>query len=93
MKHIFREHNRILGAEGQRTVVVANENDTDKWKMVRGIWDGSSQVRIKAVDKDKRITISRIAVPLKMCTAMAAEVAGARVLTGILDLVLGKISV
>ena len=45
----------------------------------------------KAVDK--RITISRIAVPLKMCTAMAAEVAGARVLTGILDLVLGKISV
>ena len=47
VKHIFREHNRILGAEGQRTIVVAKENNTDKWKMVRGIWDGSSQVRKK----------------------------------------------
>ena len=43
---------------------------------------------IKGVDKDTWITISKIAVPLKTCTAMAAKIAGASVLTGILDLVL-----
>ena len=32
----------------------------------------------------------KIAVPLKACTAKAAEVVGASVPTGILDLVLGK---
>ena len=35
----------------------------------------------------------KIDVPLKACTAMAAEVAGASDLTGILDLVLVKITV
>ena len=50
---------------------------------------------IKGVDRDrdKWITVSTIAAPLKSCTAMAAEVVGASVLPGILDLVLGKISV
>ena len=36
------------------------------------------------------ITISKIAVPRKTCTAMAAEIAGARVLTGLLDLLFDK---
>ena len=45
---------------------------------------------IKGVDWDKWITISQMAVPFKTCTAMAAEVVGASVLTGILDLVLAK---
>ena len=45
------------------------------------------------MDRDKWITISKIAVLLKVCTAMAAEVVGAGVLTGISDLVLGKTSV
>ena len=40
--------------------------------------------------RDMWITISKIAVPLKASTAMAAEVVGAGVLTGIVDLVLGK---
>ena len=35
-------------------------------------------------------TISNIAVPLRLCEAMAAEVVGVCVLTGILDVVLGK---
>ena len=38
----------------------------------------------------KGVTISRTAVPLKMGAAMAAEVAGVCVITGILDLVFNK---
>ena len=44
-------------------------------------------VVIKEVDRERWITISRIAVPLKVGTAMAAEMMGVCVLTGILDLV------
>ena len=47
-------------------------------------------VVIKTVDKDKWITISSIAVPLTTWLAMAAEVAEASVLTGMLDLVSGR---
>ena len=45
---------------------------------------------VVVVDRDKWITISKIAVPLKACTAMATKVVGASVLTGISDLVLEK---
>ena len=105
MKHFFRELNREadhwanLGAEGQRTIIVEKKrNNTEKWKAVRGFWDGSSKIDgrsgcgvvIKGVDKDKWISISKIAGPSRMCTAMAAEVVDVCVLTGILDLVLGK---
>ena len=47
-------------------------------------------VVIKGADKDKWITISKIAVFWCTCTVMTAEVVGVCVLTGILDLVLGK---
>ena len=102
VKHIFREHNQEaehlenLGAEGQRKITIEKGDSTENWKTVRGFWDGSTKtdvrsgcgVVIKGVDKDKWITISRMSVPLRTCTAMAAEVAGASVLIGILDLVL-----
>ena len=42
---------------------------------------------IKGVDRGRWVTISRVAVPLKVGAAVAAEVAGVCVLTGILDLV------
>ena len=45
---------------------------------------------IKGVDRDRWVTISKISVPLKVGTAMAAEVAGVCVLTGVLDLVFNK---
>ena len=45
---------------------------------------------IQGVDRDKWITISEVPVPLTTCTAMAAGVLGASVLTGILDLVCRK---
>ena len=61
---------------------------------MKGFWDGSSKdngksgcgVVIKGVHRD-RLTISRIALLLKVGTAMAAEVMGVCVLTEILDLV------
>ena len=39
---------------------------------------------IKVVDKERWITISQHAELLKLCTAMAAEIAGASVLTRLL---------
>ena len=45
---------------------------------------------IKGVDRDRWVTINKISVPLKVGTAMAAEVAGVCVLTGVLDLVFNK---
>ena len=66
--------------------------------MVRFFWDGSSKINgrsgcgvaIKGIDRDKWITVSNIALPLGVGVAMAAEVMGVCVLTGILDLVLHK---
>ena len=54
--------------------------------------DGSSGcgVVIKAVDRKNWITISNIAVPLRACTAMAAEITGVSVLTEVLDLLLDE---
>ena len=48
---------------------------------------------IKGVDRDSWVTISKIAVLLKACTAMAAEVMGVCVLTEILDLVFNDVLV
>ena len=45
---------------------------------------------IKGVDMGKWVTISKIAVPLQVGAAMAAEIAGVCVLTSILDLILCK---
>ena len=47
-------------------------------------------VVIKGVDRERWITISRIAVFLNVSTAMAAEMMGVCGLTAILDLILHK---
>ena len=70
----------------------------ENWKALRRIWDGSTKtngrigcgVVIPGVDSDTWITINKIAVFSRMCTAMAAEVVGVCVLTGIMDFALGK---
>ena len=66
VKHIFREHYQEadhwanLGAEGQRTIISDKGNSTERWKTVRGFWDGSSKIHgrvvIKAVDRNKWIS-------------------------------------
>ena len=45
---------------------------------------------IRGVDREKWVTISKIAVPLKVGAAMAEEVIGVCVLTSVLDLILCK---
>ena len=96
VKHIFREHNQE--ADYLANLGAGRKKITQNWKAVRGFWDGSTKtdgrsgrgVVIKGVDWDKWITISKIAVPLKACTATAPEAVGVSVLTGILDLALGR---
>ena len=64
--------------------MVDNGSNTEKWKAVRGLWDGSSKINgrsgcevvIKGVDRDRWITITQIAVPWGIGTAMATEVMG-----------------
>ena len=88
VKHIFREHNQEvdhwanLGVEGQRKILVDWCSNSETWKAVKGFWDGSSKdngksgcgVVIKGFDRDRWVTIGKIALPLKVSTAMAAEV-------------------
>ena len=72
-------------------------NNTGRWTAVQGFWDGSSKVNrrsgcgvvIRGVVKEWN-TVSKIAVPLGIGTAMAAEVMGICVLTSILALVVHK---
>ena len=45
---------------------------------------------VKGIDHGKMETISKIAIPLEVGTAMAAEVEGVCVLTGILHIILRK---
>ena len=54
--------------------------------------DGKSGCGIvtKGEDRQKWVTISKIAVPLKLSAAMAAEIVGVCVLTSVLDLILCK---
>ena len=67
-------------------------------KAIRGFWDGSLKddgrsgcgIVIKGVDSEKRVTICKIAVPLKVGAALAAEVIGICVLTSVLDLIFCK---
>ena len=55
------------------------------WQFARTL--GKAGAVIKGVDRERRVTINNIAVPLKVGTAMAAEMMGVCVLAGLLDLV------
>ena len=87
-----------MGAEEQRKVVIDWKSNAARWKAVKGFGDGSCKdngesgcgVVIKGVDRERWVTISRIAVPLKVGTAIAAETMGVCMPTGILDLVFHK---
>ena len=45
---------------------------------------------IQEVDREKRMTISKIAATLEVCSALSAEVASACILTRVLNLCVGK---
>ena len=104
VKHTFREHNKEadhwanVGAEGQRKTVIDRNSDADTWKASKGFWDGSCKesgksgcgVVIKGFAREEWVTNSKIAVPHKVETAMAAEMMGVCVRTGTLDLIFNK---
>ena len=88
---------RSRGLKDRKKITIEGAKNTKDKKAGRGYWDGSNEdgrigcgFVIKAVDKGSWITISKVAVPLKACTAMAAEIAGAGMLTGVLDLLFDK---
>ena len=91
VKHIFGEHKQVITGrtwvqKDREQLLWTKGNNTEKWKAVRGFWDGSSKrdgksgcgVVIKGADRNKLITISKIRVLLDTCTATTAEVVGVR---------------
>ena len=64
---------------------MGGKSNTGKRKAIRGLWDGGAKangrcgcgVIIKGADRDTWVTISKIAVPLRTCSAMTGEVVGA----------------
>ena len=64
--------------------------DKGKWSLTDSFRDNGKSgcgVVIKGDDRERWVVIGKIAVHPKVGTAMAAEVAGVCVLTGILDLI------
>ena len=80
------DHWANWGAEEPRKIVVGMEGGARH--LVNGR-SGCGEV-IKGVDRNRWVTISKIAVPQGVGTAMGAEVMGVCVLPSILDLVLHK---
>ena len=103
VKHIFSKHNQEtdhltnLGADGTRKTTVEKGGNHERWKAVREFWDSSKKKKgrcrwlrncdQRSRQKKKWITIRKIAVPLEVCSGLSAEVAGACIMTGILNLV------
>ena len=77
MKHIFREHNQEadhwanVGAGVKKEIVVDKGSKTEKWKAVKGFWDGSCKdngrrkcgVIVKGVDKENGSRSAKLRYP------------------------------
>ena len=96
LQHTFREHNQEadhlanLRTEG-KVKTTEGVKHTEEWKAVRGCWDGGKTDggRCQSRPQDEKwITIRKIAVPLKACSAMGGEIAGTSLSTGVLGLLL-----
>ena len=69
---------------GKKEIVIDKGSNTEKQKAVKGFWDGSGKdngesgcgVVVKRVDREKSVTVSKIELPLRVYTAVAAEMAG-----------------
>ena len=99
VKHVYRAHSQEtdhwanIGVQERRKIIIDRRNDSATWKAIRGFWDGSFKdngrsgcgVVIKGVGRERWVTSSKIAIPLIVGAAMAAEIAGVCVLTSILD--------
>ena len=91
VQHNCREHYQEadhwadIGAQGKRNIDIWFLG----WKLQRR-WEERLRDRDQRVARETRVTISKIAVPLKVGAFMAAEVIGVCVLTSVLDLILCK---
>ena len=82
----------------KKEIVVDKGSNVEKWKTVKGFCGASCKengrsgcgVVILGVDKEKWVTISKIALPLRECTDMAVEMTGVCLLMGVLNLILNK---
>ena len=105
MNHVHREHNQEadhwanVATHGNRKIVIDRREMPPRpgRRCVASGMEASKDsgrsgcgIVIKGVDREKWVTISTIAVPLKVGAAMAAEIAGVCVLTSILDLIICK---
>ena len=104
VRHVYREQNKEadhwanVGAVGKKEIVVDKGSNTEKWKAIKGFWDGSCKengrsgcgVVVEGVDREKWFTITKIAPLLKVCTAMAAEMTGVCLLMSVLNMILHK---
>ena len=75
VNHVYREHNQEadnganLGAQGQRKIVIDRRDESTVWKAIRCFWNGSFRDNgrsgcgtvIKGVDREKWVTMSKIA--------------------------------
>ena len=101
VKHVYRERNQEadhwanIGAQGHRKIVLDKRTNSETWKAVKGFlgrqfqrqWQWWMWCGDQRVDREKRGTISKIAIPLNVGTAMAAEIAGVCVVRGFFDLI------
>ena len=60
------------------------------WKLLKDSGRNGCGIVINGIDKEKWVTRNKIAIPLKVCTTMTAEIVGVCVLTNVLDLILCK---
>ena len=80
---------------GKKEIVIDKDSNTEKQKAVKGFRDGSGKdngesgcgVVVIRVDREKWVTISKGALPLRMCTAVAPEMTGVCLFICVLNLI------
>ena len=97
VKHNFQQITWPTWVQRDKGKLIDRSGNTEKWTAVKGFWDGTKDngesgcgLVIKGVDKDKWVTISKIAVPLRYGHGGRSNGCGVSFLTEILDLVLNK---
>ena len=73
-----------------RKVTIEEERKKVYWKAVRGFWDESTKPDFKS-GCGIVMTIGKIAVLLKTCTALSAEITEVSILADVLDVIFNSV--
>ena len=84
--------------ESVQRVIVETLKNNETWKAIREYWDGSRNengnsgcgIVITAIDREKLDHTQENVCPVKVSTAMEAEVAGVTILTEVPGMMLGQ---